>query len=130
MCGAEGCSETDFRFCFLFMYYVFSIIYKTSTPSSVSQFLPTSRKIVQFSNGKEPKPTDVVVYVDGGFDLFHVGHVEFLKKAKELGSYLLVGVHDDAIVNAIHGSNYPIMNVRDRGRGFGDELTFFIISCD
>ena len=33
-------------------------------------FLPTSQRIVQFSDGREPKDTDVVVYVDGAFDLF------------------------------------------------------------
>lgn len=46
--------------------------------------------------------------------MFHIGHVEFLKKAKELGDYLLVGVYDDAVVHAIHGSNYPIMNLHER----------------
>ncbi|KAI9348776.1 hypothetical protein DFJ73DRAFT_834867 [Zopfochytrium polystomum] len=87
---------------------------KSHSPSSVSQFLPTSRKIVQFSNGREPKPGDKVVYVDGAFDLFHIGHIEFLRKAKELGDYLLVGVHDDSTVNAVKGSNYPIMNLHER----------------
>jgi ethanolamine-phosphate cytidylyltransferase len=82
--------------------------------TTVSHFLPTSRKIVQFSEGREPKPTDKVVYVDGTFDLFHVGHIEFLKRAKELGNFLIVGIHDDQTVNAIKGSNYPLMNVHER----------------
>lgn len=82
--------------------------------TTVSHFLPTSRRIVQFSEGREPKPTDKVVYVDGTFDLFHVGHIEFLKRAKALGDFLIVGVHDDQTVNAIKGSNYPLMNLHER----------------
>ncbi|KAI8823557.1 uncharacterized protein EV422DRAFT_493933 [Fimicolochytrium jonesii] len=87
----------------------------TSHPTTnVSHFLPTSKRITQFANQREPKPSDKVVYVDGGFDLFHVGHIEFLKKAKEQGDYLLVGVHEDQAVHAVKGSNYPIMNLHER----------------
>jgi ethanolamine-phosphate cytidylyltransferase len=68
-----------------------------TAPAKVSQFLPTSKRIVQFSKGVEPKESDRVVYVDGTYDLFHVGHVEFLKRAKELGDFLVVGVHDDQV---------------------------------
>ncbi len=57
----------------------------------------TSQRIVQFSNGREPKLTDRIVYVDGTFDLFHAGHAEFLKAARSLGDFLLVGIHDDAV---------------------------------
>ncbi|KAG5456276.1 MAG: hypothetical protein BJ554DRAFT_4022 [Olpidium bornovanus] len=85
-----------------------------SPDARVSHFLPTSRRIVQFSEGREPKPDDKIVYVDGTFDLFHVGHVEFLKRAKALGTYLLVGVHEDQTVNAIKGSNPPLMNLHER----------------
>lgn len=65
--------------------------------TTISHFLPTSKRIVQFSEGLEPRPNDRVVYVDGTFDLFHVGHVEFLKRAKALGDFLIVGVHDDQV---------------------------------
>ena len=35
------------------------------------------------------------VYADGVYDLFHYGHVESLRKARNLGDYLLVGVAED-----------------------------------
>jgi len=37
-----------------------------------------------------------------------------LKKAKEFGTYVLVGVHDDKVVNQIKGGNFPIMNLHER----------------
>ncbi|KAG0302186.1 Ethanolamine-phosphate cytidylyltransferase [Dissophora globulifera] len=87
---------------------------KSKPDTKISHFLPTSRKIVQFSEGREPKDGDKVVYVDGTFDLFHTGHIEFLKRAKQMGDYLLVGIHDDQTVNAIKGVNYPLMNLHER----------------
>uniref|UniRef100_A0A1Q3FLN4 ethanolamine-phosphate cytidylyltransferase n=1 Tax=Culex tarsalis TaxID=7177 RepID=A0A1Q3FLN4_CULTA len=79
-----------------------------------SQFLPTTQKIIQFSDGKAPKPTDKIVYVAGAFDLFHVGHLDFLEKAKTYGDYLIVGLHTDPVVNVYKGGNYPIMNLHER----------------
>lgn len=79
-----------------------------------SQFLPTTQKIIQFSDGKASKPNDKVVYVAGAYDLFHVGHLDFLQKAKECGDYLIVGLHTDPVVNRYKGSNYPIMNLHER----------------
>ncbi|KAH8414976.1 hypothetical protein KR215_000651 [Drosophila sulfurigaster] len=79
-----------------------------------SQFLPTTQKIIQFSDGKSPNPSDKIVYVAGAFDLFHVGHLDFLEKASKLGDYLIVGLHTDPVVNSYKGSNYPIMNLHER----------------
>ena len=45
----------------------------TKSPwTKTCQFLPTSRKIVQFSEGKEPKAGDRIVYIAGAFDLFRI----------------------------------------------------------
>ena len=67
--------------------------------TGLSQFLPTTQKILQFSNKEGPKKTDKIVYVAGAFDLFHIGHLDFLEKAKEHGTYLIVGLHTDPVVN-------------------------------
>ncbi|KAJ1664366.1 choline phosphate cytidylyltransferase [Coemansia sp. RSA 1813] len=83
----------------------------------IAHYLSTSKKIIQFSSGRDPKPGDRVVYVDGAFDLFHTGHIEFFKKARELGDYLLVGVHDDQAVNSVKGGNFPVMNLQERVLG-------------
>ncbi|XP_077223225.1 phosphorylethanolamine cytidylyltransferase 1 isoform X2 [Tasmannia lanceolata] len=80
----------------------------------VSHFLPTSRRIVQFSNGKGPGPDARLVYIDGAFDLFHAGHVEILRVARGLGDFLLVGIHTDQTVSANRGAHRPIMNLHER----------------
>jgi cytidyltransferase-like protein len=45
-------------------------------------------------------------------DLFHHGHVEFLKSAKELGSFLKVGIHSDETVESY--KRKPICNMDER----------------
>ena len=52
------------------------------------------------------------VYVDMVADLFHVGHLNLIKKAKELGDVLIVGVHSDADVESY--KRIPIINEEDR----------------
>lgn len=90
------------------------IIPKSPYTAGVSHFLTTSKRVLQFSNSKEPQPGDRVIYVDGGFDLYHLGHIEFLKEAKKLGDYLLVGVHDDEAIKKVRGPNFPLMSLNER----------------
>jgi len=52
--------------------------------------------------------------VAGAFDLFHVGHLDFLEKAHQHGDFLIVGLHTDPVVNLYKGFNYPIMNLHER----------------
>ncbi|XP_043106999.1 ethanolamine-phosphate cytidylyltransferase-like [Puntigrus tetrazona] len=84
--------------------------------TGVSQFLQTSQKIIQFASGKEPQPGDSIIYVAGAFDLFHIGHVDFLDAVSQLleKPYVIVGLHFDQEVNRYKGKNYPIMNIHER----------------
>uniref|UniRef100_A0AAY4ASR1 ethanolamine-phosphate cytidylyltransferase n=1 Tax=Denticeps clupeoides TaxID=299321 RepID=A0AAY4ASR1_9TELE len=84
--------------------------------TGVSQFLQTSQKIIQFASGQEPQPGDTIIYVAGAFDLFHIGHVDFLEAVHKLSEkpYIIVGLHFDQEVNRYKGKNYPIMNIHER----------------
>lgn len=84
--------------------------------TGVSQFLQTSQKIIQFASGKEPQPGETVIYVAGAFDLFHIGHVDFLQEVHKLAKrpYIIAGLHFDQEVNRYKGKNYPIMNLHER----------------
>src|SRR6266700_4327034 len=52
------------------------------------------------------------VYVDMVADLFHYGHVQFLRRARELGDTLVVGIHSDETAAAY--KRLPIMSLDER----------------
>merc|ERR1712062_112138 len=88
---------------------------KSSSPwTGVSKFLQTSQKIALFQSGQEAKPDDVVVYIAGAYDLFHIGHLRFIKECYKLGTYVVVGLHTDEEVNRYRGANHPIMSLNER----------------
>ncbi|VDO22681.1 unnamed protein product [Haemonchus placei] len=80
----------------------------------VSRFMATTQTIVEFAEGRAPRPTDKIVYVCGAFDLFHIGHLSFLEEAAKLGDYLIVGILTDQVINEYKGSNHPIMSLHER----------------
>jgi D-beta-D-heptose 7-phosphate kinase / D-beta-D-heptose 1-phosphate adenosyltransferase len=54
------------------------------------------------------------VLVGGCFDIIHLGHVEFLNKAKEMGDELWVMLESDVTVKKLKGENRPINSQQDR----------------
>ncbi|KAI4920671.1 uncharacterized protein J4E92_008314 [Alternaria infectoria] len=116
---------------------------QASTASALGPVKEEKGKFHELVKGKGVKPGQKVIYVDGGWDLFSSGHIEFLRlvtqseeeSAKEGGWYtdeakaarieksgedygpifLIAGIHDDEVINHWKGINYPIMNIFERG---------------
>ncbi len=58
----------------------------------------------------------ILVFSNGHFDLFHVGHLDYLEKARALGDALFVGVNDDASTRRLKGSARPVTPDHERAR--------------
>ena len=57
---------------------------------------------------------DSITLANGGFDLLHVGHVRYLRAAKELGGRLIVAINSDASVCALKGEGRPLVPDQER----------------
>ena len=56
-----------------------------------------------------------VVFTNGCFDLLHLGHVDYLEKARALGDALVVGLNTDASVSRLKPGR-PIQDETSRAR--------------
>lgn len=53
--------------------------------------------------------------------MISAGHILMLKKCRELGDFVLVGICADEDINRARGGNWPIMNLHER--------TLCVLSC-
>jgi D-beta-D-heptose 7-phosphate kinase/D-beta-D-heptose 1-phosphate adenosyltransferase len=54
------------------------------------------------------------VFVNGTFDVLHLGHLAMLNYAKTLGDHLVVAIDSDERVKRLKGPSRPINNVNER----------------
>lgn len=61
------------------------------------------------------KAGETVVFTNGCFDLLHYGHVDYLFRAAELGTKLVVALNTDDSVSKLKGPHRPLQNEASRG---------------
>jgi len=71
-----------------------------------------------------------VVFTNGCFDLIHLGHVDYLEKARMLGDKLVIGLNTDDSVSRFKGPQRPLQDQNSRARvlaamQFVDLVVFF-----
>ena len=71
-----------------------------------------------------------IVFTNGCFDILHLGHVDYLEKARGLGDKLILGLNTDDSVSRFKGPDRPIQDENSRARilaafQFVDLVVFF-----
>ena len=69
-----------------------------------------ARRIALHAQGRR------LVFTNGHFDLLHVGHLDYLEKARALGDALYVGVNGDASTTRLKGAGRPLVPAVERAR--------------
>ena len=57
-----------------------------------------------------------IVFTNGCFDILHLGHIDYLEKARSLGTRLIVGLNSDSSVTKLKGIGRPLYQQEARAR--------------
>ena len=76
------------------------------------------------------KAGEKIVFSNGCFDLIHRGHIDYLAKAADMGTKLVLGLNADASVSKLKGPHRPIQDEQSRqfilsALAFVDAVTLF-----
>ena len=55
-----------------------------------------------------------IIFTNGCFDFIHLGHIDYLIKAADLGDILLIGLNSDDSVRRLKGKDRPVNNEHAR----------------
>jgi rfaE bifunctional protein nucleotidyltransferase chain/domain len=68
-----------------------------------------------------------VVFTNGCFDILHTGHIELLRRARDLGDALVVAINSDSSVARMKGPNRPVIPEQERAELLdGFEMVDFV----
>jgi len=59
---------------------------------------------------------ETLVFTNGHFDLLHIGHLDYLEKARALGGALYIGINGDASTTRLKGVGRPLVPALERAR--------------
>ncbi len=57
-----------------------------------------------------------IVFTNGCFDILHLGHVDYLEKARLLGDRLFLGLNTDSSIRRLKGEKRPVVPEYARAR--------------
>jgi len=71
-----------------------------------------------------------IAFTNGCFDILHVGHVRYLRKARKTADLLVLALNSDSSVRSIKGAQRPLVNEKERAEilaalEFVDFVTIF-----
>ena len=70
-------------------------------------------ELEELKGEKDTEKKEIRVWMDGAFDMFHYGHMNAFRQGRALGTYLVVGVNDDASITSCKGTA-PVLNDEER----------------
>lgn len=59
---------------------------------------------------------ETIVFTNGCFDLFHIGHLKLLESCKKFGTKLIIGINSDSSVSSLKGPKRPIVAQEQRAQ--------------
>lgn len=78
-------------------------------------------KVEDLSDFRRKHKRKKIVFTVGAFELFHWGHLNYLKRARKMGDLLVVGVGSDESRKRLKGEYFPIIGEKTRA----ETLIFF-----
>jgi len=82
------------------------------TQSKVFKELPAALPVIR----QWQAAGDKIVFTNGCFDILHLGHVDYLEKARHLGNKLVLGLNTDASISRLKGPERPLQDEMSRAR--------------
>ena len=59
-------------------------------------------------------PHKNIVWLNGCFDVLHIGHIKLFQKARQMGLPVIVGIDTDERIQSMKGDGRPINSLKDR----------------
>lgn len=73
-----------------------------------------SRQAAQKTVAQWAEKGETLVFTNGCFDIVHRGHIDYLSKARDLGTKLILGLNTDASVQRLKGPQRPVVDEQSR----------------
>ncbi len=94
-----------------------------------SKIYRSAKELTYLINDRK-SDNEKIIFTNGCFDVLHFGHIDYLSRAADLGSKLIVGLNTDASVKRLKGNDRPVNNQEARAKllaalFFVDAICFF-----